>query len=72
MASGQRLLEIPLNLIHFGIIIDKCPALKMQIQTPVIQIDRANGGRVVIGYKHLGMDEARRVLIDLDGKIWKL
>ena len=31
MASGQRLLEIPLDLIHFGIIIDKCPAFKMQI-----------------------------------------
>ena len=30
MASGQRLLEIPLDLIHFELL-DKCPAFKMQI-----------------------------------------
>ena len=38
----------------------------MEIQTPVIQINRSHSGRVVIRDENLRMDKSRRILIDLN------
>ena len=65
MALPKTVLHILFHVHNRPAAVQECPAFKMKIQAPEIHIDRPHSGDPVIAYVRFGMDEPRRVFIDL-------
>ena len=65
-AFSKRFLKIFLHCIYGIIFIEIAAHSKMQVQTPVIQVDCPNHGLFSSSaYEHFGMDKAGRIFINL-------
>ena len=66
MTFCKRMLKISFNVIYHPVVIDKHTAFKMQIQTPVIQINGTNSRRIIIRHKYFRMHKPRSIFIYLN------
>ena len=64
----QRPLEIPLHVAHGRAAVEIRRTLEVVIQAPVIQIDGTNHRLYVIAGEDLGVDKARRILVQLHSR----
>ena len=65
-AVFKHIVKVRFYILYTTCFVHISCALKMEIQTPVIQINRSHSGRVVIRDENLRMDKSRRILIDLN------
>ena len=65
MAFCKCLLKVPFHFVNFRIIINKYSTFKMQIQTPIIQINTSYRRSIIVRYEYLCMHKSWCIFINL-------
>lgn len=50
--------------MHYGRTVEGHPALEVQVEGAVVHVGRTHDRHGIVAYEHLGVDEARRILVD--------